>query len=178
MFFSNGMESTQQTVIHVSPHSVAPFEARMLDALAVCAEHNGTMCARSCRHISEAPETIQNNLTAGRQTGLGEAGKIALAKAPYTMQLNFHEAAVLSRLNSGHKRDLGTRSTSAFTCFHSSQISTIHFNTFRQTLAALALHYHLHQLMLDIPGYVVIHADLSGKLQPRSALRCVVSADG
>ncbi len=167
MFISNRMKSTQQTVFDITQHRVYPFEARILDTLAPTTRHHGVMMAISGCHATKAPKPIGKDFAARHQAGAGVAGDFTFAEAPYTTQLNFHGPAVPRRLNSSYERDFVARPTTTLTGLLASEISIIQFDATGQFFSTLTFHHHLHQLMLESPGRIVVHPDFAGKLQRR-----------
>lgn len=125
-----------------------------------------------CSHLAsvtatEAVESTRMKGTTRNQTGVGISSNRCTAKATYPAQMDLQWPAVLRRLNGCHERDFVMGTSPTLTRLFTPDIGIIHFNATGQFLFTLALYHHLHQLVFELPGRSVVHANLTRQLQGR-----------
>src|SRR5882757_5564341 len=120
---------------------------------------------------TETSQAITDDLALRIKAALGEAGQRTTAEAGDPTQLQVHRFALGRGLNRRNEwRLAGGAPTALAPRAFAAEIGVVQFDPTTQLLAGVALHHHLRQLVLDLPGRGLRHAEAAAKLDAGDAL--------
>ena len=124
----------------------------------------------SLRDAREAVQPVAEHLGRYAQMTFSPMADISLFERADRIESGELRMALRTQLYRRHKGHFILRSSPGFTPMFTTEVGVIHDHIALQDPSCLAFRHDLHQLVFDLPSGVVIHTDLTGKLQRRGAL--------
>ena len=124
------------------------------------------MRAAGVGDAAEAAEAVADDGAGGIEAASGELRDLLAAEAGDPAQLQAHRLALGRRLDGGDERRLAGRAAAALaTGAFAAEIGVVDLDPAGQAFAGIPLHHHLHQLVLELPGGVLRHAEAAAELE-------------
>src|SRR5208337_241902 len=118
------------------------------------------MGASGLGHSPEAGQAITDNLAGRIEAALGENRNRVIAEADAPAQLRLHRLALGRGFDGGDERGLAGCATAPLAAGAlATEVGVVPFNPPAELLAGVALHHRLRQLVLDLPGGGLGHAE-------------------
>jgi hypothetical protein len=129
------------------------------------------MGAPGLGHGPEAGQAVADDRAGRIEATFGKNRNRVITEAGDPPQLQLHRLALRRGFDGGDERRL-TRGTSAALAAGalSAEVDVVQFNSPTQLLGGVTFHHHLSQLMLDLPGGGLGHAEATAQLDAGDAL--------
>jgi hypothetical protein len=128
------------------------------------------MGAARIADADEASETISEDRARGVEIAPRQGLDLSAAEPIDTAQLETDGFSSRGRLDRGDDRGLaGGAPAPLTTVAFAADLSVINLDPTGQALAGVPLHHHLHQLVLDLPGRGLGHAEAAAQLDASDA---------
>ena len=156
--------------LDIAKDGVHPAKLDPLNAgLAPAGDHRG-MLTPGLAHRLEASQPIRHNLSALTKVLLCPLRQLSVSEPFDNAQLHAQRMTFLIGLHGCHKGRLASRTASALAAAAlTAQIGIVKLHQPLQLVFTVALHHHLHQLVLHTPGGVVGDAQVAAQLHGRDA---------
>jgi len=122
-------------------------------------------------HRAEARQAVADDLAVRIKAPLRKAGYRAIAEAGHPSQLQPHRLALRRGLDGRHEWRLARRAAAPFAARAlATEIGIVDLHPPDQALAGIALHHHLRQLVLQLPGRGLGHTKAATQFKAGDAL--------
>src|SRR5512132_1426688 len=136
------------------------------------------MGASRIRDTAEASEAIADDGAGGIEAAPDQLFHLLAPEAVDPAQLQAHRPALGRGLHGGGDRRLAGRAAAALaTGAFATEIGIVDLDPTGQAFARIPLHHHLHELVVELPGGVLGHAEAAAEFEagdPALALRQLV----
>src|SRR5512144_2535225 len=164
--------------LDVAERGVDPLEGGCEHRLAAGSGVDRLMRAAGVGHAAEAADAVADDRAGGIEAAPGQLFDLLAAEALDPAQLQAHRLALGRSLDGGDDRRLAGRAATALaTGAFATEVGVVHLHPAGQAFARIPLHHHLHQLVLELPGGVLGHAEAAAEFEagdPALALRQLV----
>jgi len=153
MLVPDGTVSAGDGAFDVSEGSVDPLERGGQSDLAARSSDDRLMDAPGVADTRETAQTVTDDSASGIEIALRQGSDLRAAETRHAAQFQTDWLALWCGFDRSHDRRLARRTAATLAAVPlAAEIGVVHLDPSRQALHGVALHHHLHEFVLDLPG--------------------------
>src|SRR5712691_914899 len=153
MLVTDGTVSASDGAFNVPEGGVDPLERGGQGGLAAGSGDDRLMDAPGVADTGEAAQAVTDDSAGGIEIALRQGRDFGPAQTLYPAQLQADWLTLRCGFDRRHNRRLAGRTAATLAPVPlAAEIGVVHLDPSRQALHGVALHHHLHELVLDLPG--------------------------
>ena len=153
MLVTDGAVSAGDGAFDIAEGGIDPLERGVEGGLAAGSGDDRLMDAAGIADTSEAAQAVADDGAGGIEIARRQGGNLGSAEALHSAQLQADWLALRCGFDRRHDRRLAGRTAATLAAIPlAAEIGVVHLDPSGQTLGGVALHHHLHELVLDLPG--------------------------